>query len=250
MEPQGRQADEPEDGARAQGALEPVRGVVLDVGVDHRQHAVEEPAQSRGVHGQAFQRRLVRLLHDLGEHLGEDAGVGNADGQHPAHRVEADDRQEQEGPEDLVDGADEGAEQPDRGDLEEEGQNAAEGQAEGDAAEGEGDGVEEGFAEGVEDRQVGGQEAQGDAPQLPPGFECGDFQVGQDQADHGDADKLQTRSQHPRRSLRRVPAAELGLPRCGRGRRESPRRRRRPAGRRRGPLRAVRLCAGSGQGPG
>ena len=95
-----------------------------------------------------------------------------------------------------MDRADEGAEQPDRGDLEEEGQDAAEGEAEGDAAEGEGDGVEQGFPEGVEHRQVRSEEAEADAPQLPPGVEGGDFQVGQRQADQGDADKLEARSQH------------------------------------------------------
>ena len=83
MKAQGGQADKTKDGGGADGAFQPVAPVGLEGLPDQRQAGIEEHAQAlaAGRHGAGGSR--VRLFQKFTEDLGEDARVGNGDGQYP-----------------------------------------------------------------------------------------------------------------------------------------------------------------------
>ena len=108
METDGRQTHETEHQRRAHAAFEPVEGVGLQLLRDHRESRKGEARQRRGLMRQDILRRPVRFLEDLREHLREDAGVGEGDGEDPGRGRESRDLHEEEGPEELVHGTQEG----------------------------------------------------------------------------------------------------------------------------------------------
>ena len=102
VEAHGRQADEAEHQGRAHRAFEAVERVVPEGGGDIRQASVREGRERAGARGQHPQGREVRLLDDLGIHLGTDARVGQGDGEDAGEGREAEDLHQQQRPEQLV----------------------------------------------------------------------------------------------------------------------------------------------------
>ena len=88
MEAQGGQTDKTENGGCADGALQPVAAVSLAGLPDQRQAGIEEYAQAPSAEGQGIGRAWVRFFQKFAEDLGEDARVGNGDGQHPGDRTQ------------------------------------------------------------------------------------------------------------------------------------------------------------------
>ena len=107
---QGRQADEAENGTRAQAALQAVERIGAKMDEHVGQADEQEDGQARRLVHQRAQERLLVLVQDLGVDLGEDAAIGNRDREQAGQRREAEHLQEQQCPEQLVDRAQEGHE--------------------------------------------------------------------------------------------------------------------------------------------
>ena len=172
-----RDADEAEHQRRAQPAFEPVERVRLkrlreDRG-PHEQEARERPG---GVWKCALGGQ-IRLLHDLGVDLGEDPRVGQPDGEHARPRRDAEDLQQQQRPEQLVDRPQAGGANPHRAVVEGERHGEAEARAEGDACDGKSDG-EHDLAH-RDRRDVRPDEAACDLAEIGPRVESADAQVGE-----------------------------------------------------------------------
>ncbi len=181
MVAQRGQPHEAQHGAGAQPALQAVGGVAAEVGPHPRQAGIEEAGGGGRAGGQRLEGRGVRLLQDLRVHLGEDARVGHGDGQQPRDGVQPQHLQEHQRPEQLVDGAHEGAAPLHRLVVEDEAQPEARHRAQRHPGEGEGHRHQQRLAQRADAREAGGQGAQGHAAQLAPRVDRGDLQVREEQ---------------------------------------------------------------------
>jgi hypothetical protein len=179
VEADRRQADEAEHERRAQAAFEAVERVVLEGPEEVRQAAVEKGRDERRAARQDVHGRQVRLLDHLGEDLGEEAGVGQRDGEEAGGGAEAEDLDEKERPEQLVDGAEGRREHADgaKGRIG-DGEDEAASRAEADSDDGEGHRPD--HAPGFDGEEVGAQDAAPEPRQFGPGVEGRDRDVGEE----------------------------------------------------------------------
>ena len=181
VEADRRQADEAEHQGRAQAAFEAVERVGLERPDELRQAAVGEGGDRRRAARQHLDGREVGLLDHLGEDLGEEAGVGERDGEEAGRRPEPEDLDQEERPEQLVHGAQDHGEHPHRreGRISDGEQKAAR-RAEADAEHREGHRPD--HAPGLDREEVGPEHAAHEPRHLGPGIERGDREVGGDKA--------------------------------------------------------------------
>jgi len=86
----GREAHEAEHQCGAQAAFKPIERVGLEPLGDFGKPCKGECGHGRCAARQHLFRREVRLFDHLGKDLGEDAGVGNGDGEHAGDGTQAD----------------------------------------------------------------------------------------------------------------------------------------------------------------
>ena len=130
----------------------------------------KEARHEAGAPGQGTFGGKVRLLHDLGVDLGEDAGVGDRQGQHAGRRRGAGDLQQQHRPEEFVNRAHAGGDDPRAArPREDQRQRQSETGAEADAHHGEGD--RQHHLAQRDGGEVRVQEAGAEAGEVAPGME-------------------------------------------------------------------------------
>ena len=189
IEAERRQADETEYGARAQPAFEAVEGVALDVDPGVGQTGVEEGGGGGSAMGHRRQGSRIGLFQYLRIDLGEDAAIGDGDGEDAGQRGQAENLQEDQGPEQLVDGADEGRQPTHRAEMKDQRQGEADDAAKGDAEEGEGHRLGERLAQLPDGEEIGGDDAERHPPHLAPRIERRYLDVGDEKADDRHADE-------------------------------------------------------------
>ena len=139
--------------------------------------------------GHRRQRSRIGLLQYLRIDLGEDAAIGDGDGEDAGQWGQPEDLQEDQRPEQLVDGADEGGKPPHRAEMKDQRQGEADDAAKGDADEGEGHGLDQRLDQQSGGEEIGGDDAERHPPHLAPRIERRYLDVGEQQADDGHADE-------------------------------------------------------------
>ena len=185
MKADGRQADEAQHQGRAHAAFEPVERVGPELRRQLRNARIGEARDGRGSGRQHAFSRQIGLLDHLREHLGEDAGIGNRDGEDAGGRRQTRDLDQQQRPEQLVHRAQERAQEPDGAQPREHEREQKPGaRADRDAEHGERHRPH--HAHRLDGEEVRPDQAGHEAAHLGPRVERAHREVGQGERDGGD----------------------------------------------------------------